>query len=61
MSAPLKGVVSIGGRSDGEIAATLGAHGFNITTGEARRVVELLGRDPTVVELHFPKGYRFML
>ena len=51
MSAPLKGVVSIGGRSDGEIAATLGAHGFNITTGEARRVVELLGRDPTVVEL----------
>jgi phosphoribosylformylglycinamidine synthase II len=51
MSAPLTGVVSIRGTSDREIAEALGTHGFNITTGEARRVVELLGRDPTVVEL----------
>ncbi len=51
MGAELKGIVSIRGKSDAEIAALLKQHGFNITTGEALRVTELLGRDPTVVEL----------
>jgi phosphoribosylformylglycinamidine synthase II len=51
MGAALKGIVPVRGRSDEEIAAVLKRHGFNITASEARRVVELLGRDPTVVEL----------
>lgn len=51
MGVALSGIVSIAGKSDAEIAAALARHGFNITTGEARRVVELLGRDPTLVEL----------
>ena len=51
MSAALSGIVSIAGKSDAEVASALARHGFNITTGEARRVVELLGRDPTLVEL----------
>ena len=51
MSAPLAGVISIRGLSDDEVRAALARHGFNITVGEARRVVELLGRDPTTVEL----------
>jgi len=51
MGPELKGIVSIRGKSDAEIAALLKQHGFNITTGEALRVTELLGRDPTVVEL----------
>jgi len=51
MGVELKGIVPIAGKSDAEIAETLSRNGFNITTGEARRVVELLGRDPTIVEL----------
>jgi phosphoribosylformylglycinamidine synthase II len=51
MGTALSGVIPIRGKSDAEIAGALTRHGFNITTGEARRVVELLGRDPTVVEL----------
>lgn len=51
MGPALKGVVPIRGKSDQEIAEALKRHGFNITTGEARRVVELLERDPTAVEL----------
>jgi phosphoribosylformylglycinamidine synthase subunit PurL len=51
MGLALKGVVSIQGKPDAEIAALLKEHGFNITTGEALRVTELLGRDATVVEL----------
>jgi phosphoribosylformylglycinamidine synthase II len=51
MGPALKGIVPIQGKPDAEIAALLKQHGFNITTGEALRVTELLGRDPTVVEL----------
>ena len=51
MGAPLTGVVAIRDLPDERIAETLARHGFNITTAEARRVAELLGRDPTVVEL----------
>jgi phosphoribosylformylglycinamidine synthase II len=51
MGTALSGVIPIQGTSDAEVAGALKRHGFNITTGEARRVVELLGRDPTVVEL----------
>jgi phosphoribosylformylglycinamidine synthase II len=47
----LEGIVPIRGKTDGEITELLRDGGFNITTGEARRIVELLGRDPTVVEL----------
>jgi phosphoribosylformylglycinamidine synthase II len=51
MGVALTGIVAIAGKSDAEIAESLGRNGFNITTGEARRIVELLGRDPTIVEL----------
>jgi len=37
--------------SDEEVLELLKQNGMNITVSEARRVVELLGRDPTVVEL----------
>ena len=51
MGTALSGIIPIRGTSDLGVAAALKHHGYNITTGEARRVVELLGRDPTVVEL----------
>ena len=51
MGTALSGIIPIRGTSDLEVVAALKRHGFNITTGEARRVVELLGRDPTIVEL----------
>jgi len=47
----LTGTVSITGKADSEIAESLSHHGLNLTVGEARRIAELLGRDPTIVEL----------
>ncbi|MBN1884009.1 MAG: phosphoribosylformylglycinamidine synthase subunit PurL [Candidatus Krumholzibacteriota bacterium] len=47
----LKGTIPIGGATDEAAAALLAEHGLNLTVGEARRVVSLLGRDPTIVEL----------
>lgn len=47
----LKGTVPIKGKTDKEIKELLSGNGLNISVGEARRVVELVGRDPTLVEL----------
>jgi len=47
----LKGTIPIAGTGDGRLAEILKQNGLNLTTGEARRVAELLGRDPTIVEL----------
>jgi len=46
-----KGTLSIIGKGDGEIRGELARNGLNLTTAEARRVAELLGRDPTIVEI----------
>jgi phosphoribosylformylglycinamidine synthase len=42
--------VEIGGVGDDALRQTLDAAGLSFTLDEARRIVELLGRDPTVVE-----------
>ncbi|UCF04762.1 MAG: phosphoribosylformylglycinamidine synthase subunit PurL [bacterium] len=47
----LQGTVSIEGQADDLVAGDLTRHGLNLTVAEARRITELLGRDPTVVEL----------
>ncbi len=47
----LKGTVIISGRTDEQVLQSLRDNGLNLTLGEARRVCELLGRDPTIVEL----------
>lgn len=47
----LEGTIQISGKDSSEIEELLSEYGFNITVDEARRIVELLGRDPTVVEL----------
>ncbi|HSG28865.1 MAG TPA: AIR synthase related protein, partial [Candidatus Krumholzibacterium sp.] len=47
----LKGTVQIREKTDKEVAASLKDNGLNLTISEARRVCELLGRDPTIVEL----------
>ena len=41
----------ISSSTDEEVKELLRQNGMNLTVSEARRVVELLGRDPTVVEL----------
>ncbi len=46
-----KGTLSIIGKGDGEIRDELSRNGLNLTAAEARRVAELLGRDPTIVEI----------
>jgi len=46
-----KGTLSIVGKGDGEIREELRRNGLNLTAAEARRVAELLGRDPTIVEI----------
>ena len=38
--------------SDGELQAELDRHGVVLTPGEARRIAELIGHDPTLTELH---------
>ncbi len=47
----LEGTIQIRGKDSREIEELLSEYGFNITVDEARRIVELVGRDPTVVEL----------
>ncbi len=47
----LKGTVRITGRTDSQVLESLREKGLNLTLGEARRVCELLERDPTIVEL----------
>ncbi len=47
----LKGTVRITGKSDSEIAESLKKRDLNLAVSEVRRVCELLGRDPTIVEL----------
>jgi len=47
----LKGTLAIDGRSDDEVTKLLASHGLNLTVAEARRVVKLLERDPTIVEI----------
>lgn len=47
----LKGTLKIQGTKDSELGKLLDSHGLNLTVDEARRVTELLGRDPTIVEL----------
>jgi len=47
----VKGTVSVKGKTDSEVRESLSENGFNITVEEARKVVELVGRDPTHVEL----------
>ncbi len=37
---------------DDQLQAALNEHGVGLTVGEARRIAELIGRDPTLVELH---------
>jgi phosphoribosylformylglycinamidine synthase II len=46
-----KGTLSIIGKGEGEIREELARNGLNLTAAEARRVAELLGRDPTIVEI----------
>ncbi|MBN2071747.1 MAG: phosphoribosylformylglycinamidine synthase subunit PurL [Candidatus Krumholzibacteriota bacterium] len=47
----LKGTVRITGKTDAEVAEALKKRDLNLAVSEARRVCELLGRDPTIVEL----------
>ncbi len=47
----LKGTVPIKERTDEEVTHSLKEKGLNLAVSEARRVCELLGRDPTIVEL----------
>ncbi len=47
----LKGTIRISGENDVQVAAILKDNGLNLTVSEARRIAELLGRDPTIVEL----------
>ena len=44
--------VAVSQMTDDEVQAALDEQGVGLTVGEARRVAELLGRDPTVVEMH---------
>lgn len=43
--------VPIGQSDDADLRACLRGHGLTLAVGEARRVAELLGRDPTLTEL----------
>jgi phosphoribosylformylglycinamidine synthase II len=45
------GRLSIIGKDEGEIREELARNGLNLTAAEARKVAELLGRDPTIVEI----------
>lgn len=47
----LKGTIKIKGKERSEIKELLSRHGLNVTVDEALRIVELVGRDPTMVEL----------
>lgn len=45
-------IIAVSQMSDEELEGVLREHGMGLTTGEARRIAELIGRDPTLVELH---------
>ncbi len=47
----LKGTIQITESDDSRVVELLKENGLNLTVSEARRVTELLGRDPTIVEL----------
>ena len=47
----LKGTIQITEGDDSRVVELLKENGLNLTVSEARRVTELLGRDPTIVEL----------
>jgi len=47
----LKGTIKITKSDDSRVGELLKENGLNLTVSEARRVTELLGRDPTIVEL----------
>ncbi len=44
--------VAVSQLSDEELENLMREHGIGLTVGEARRIAELIGRDPTLVELH---------
>ena len=47
----LKGAIPITESDDSRVGELLKENGLNLAVSEARRVIELLGRDPTLVEL----------
>ncbi|MGD9498056.1 MAG: phosphoribosylformylglycinamidine synthase subunit PurL [Armatimonadota bacterium] len=44
--------IAVSEMSDEELGALMRVHGIGLTVAEARRIAELIGRDPTLVELH---------
>jgi|LSQX01.2.fsa_nt_gb phosphoribosylformylglycinamidine synthase len=44
--------VAVSELDDEALQAVLNEHGVGLTVGEARQIAELIGRDPTLVELH---------
>jgi len=44
--------IAVSQMNDEELQAELDRHGVVLTSYEARRIVELIGRDPTICELH---------
>ncbi len=44
--------IAVSEMSDDELQGVLDEHGVGLTVGEVRRVADLIGRDPTLVELH---------
>lgn len=44
--------IAVSEMTDDELQVELGNHGVGLTVDEVRRVAELIGRDPTLVELH---------
>ena len=44
--------IAVSQMNDEELQAELDRHGVVLTPYEARRIVELIGRDPTICELH---------
>ncbi len=44
--------IAVSQMDDEQLQAALDEHGVGLTVGEARRIAELIGRDPTLVELH---------
>ncbi len=44
--------IAVSQLSDDELEQVMAEHGVGLTVGEARRIAELIGRDPTLVELH---------
>ena len=45
-------IIPVSSMSDEEISKVLAENGIGLTPYEARRIAQLIGRDPTLVELH---------